>query len=198
MRLTAFVIACLLTACTGGRPGFDTTASEIRTYSPAGAAPQATTMTGSVTTSDDNPNLTIACVTPSTTVAAAKIANNAYSLALPAQDKYESDKILAVHALWEIVLFNDKNNNGIYDYNTAPTKANERDIVIPTLESYRLAYKGYTSTPQSFIFMPHNDFQRGWIVVFRPGAQPLQYHQDFTRKFPLTASNYFENRRFKQ
>jgi hypothetical protein len=196
MRLTALLIACLLTACTGGQPGFDTTNAVIRTYSPAGATTQATTMIGDVATKENNPNLTVACVTPLRTVAAVKVTNNAYSLALPAQDKYESDKILAVHAIWQVVLFNDKNNDGIYDNPGAPGRANERDTSIATMESYRLAYKGYVSTLQSFLFLPHNDFQRGWIVVQRTGSQPSQYHQNFARKFSLTTSDYFENGRF--
>jgi hypothetical protein len=195
MRLIALTTACLLTACqAAGIPGFDTTASQGLSYAPPGTNLQSVTLNGNLlTTSTAHKNLTIAAVSAKRTVAAAPVTNGAFSLSLPEQTEFEDDKAFAVHTRWEIVLFSDKNANGTYDNDMPPAKASERDVPIPTIESFKLAYKGYVSTPQTYIFLPRNDFQLGWILVTRTGNQPSQYHQDFSRKYNLTDSTYRMN-----
>ena len=192
MRLTALIIAGILAGCQVDSPGFDTTAIANVTYAKPGTNMQNTVLKGEVFTSPGTyANLTVAAVTVKRTVAFAKVTGKTFALSLPAQTAYENESAFAVHAIWEVVLFNDVNNNGVYDTEMPPSKTNERDIPIPTVESYRLNYKGYVSSPKSYAFLPLNDFERGWILVKRVGSQPSQNNQDFEKSYSLTDSFYY-------
>lgn len=196
MRKILFVTALGLTACSANGPGFEAAANVVTSYAAAGTNTKSVTMSGRVQSRAATPNWTVAVITTKRTLAAVKVVNGSYSLPLPSQEAYESDTAVAVHSIWELVLFNDHNGNGTFDGDMPPSKANERDTEIPTVQLYKLSYKGYKDPPPSYIFLPRNDFQQGWIVVSRVGSQANQYHQDFTRSFDLTTSAYSDNLAF--
>ncbi|MBC7544245.1 MAG: hypothetical protein H7338_16105 [Candidatus Sericytochromatia bacterium] len=136
------------------------------------------------------PNLAVALVTVSATVAFTKVQNGAYSLVLPAQkereDRNDKSPTFLHHESWELVLFNDRNNNGLYEPYLQGAKSKDKDSPLLTNEYYRLGYKGYLSNSASYNFLPLNAFERGWIVISRRGGQPNQHHQDFSRSYDIT------------
>jgi hypothetical protein len=206
MRCSVLIpIVLLATACVP-TPGadFSTTSGKVYSLAKPGTVMTAATLQGKVyADTKAYPNLSVAAVSvgkmlgsaDEQTLAIARVSNGAYSLALP-QLSFLEDKdptkvrSYAYHELWVLVLFNDRNGNGKYDDNMPASKADERDTPIATVESYRLGYKGYVSDEKSYAFLPHNSFAQGWILVVKRAIETTQYHQDFTKTFDLTESNF--------
>jgi hypothetical protein len=197
MRKAIALISALLAACTAsGPPGFE--ASAVRTNAPAGVSSMTTaTLKGKVTTGLKDANLTVAVVGVDQlpgkdglkrTVGSSRLQNGRYSISLPAIPSLESEQVVGFHELWTVILFNDVNGNGEFDRSPPVDRLKERDIELPLIEHFRMAYKGYGNAGAKFPFLPNNDFMKGWVLVVKIAGTPSSYHQDLTRDWNLTAS----------
>lgn len=181
-RRLALCMAALAAACSPPLTGpFATQDDPAR---PAGAAVATAAIKFRVIARQSAKQLVVAAVDETETIASAPVRNGACTLELPAKPELDGDDSIRYIERWRIVLFNDKNGNGKYDYNLPTSRDAERDIELPSLQRYRVGYKSYAHS--SHLFLPHNNFQQGWVLVSRQPGRNNSYSQDFTKTHLIT------------
>lgn len=183
--LLAAILA--LTGCSGMSGGpFAVQESNANILAPPGAPTEAVTMKGQVLAdSAVYRRLSVAAINETETLAAARVSDGRFELALPARPDLHHDTSHAYVERWWLVLFDDYNSNGEFDVKLPPDKILEQDHELPLLQSYRFGYRTYLDGSK-FHFLPLNGLKRGWILAIRAGNNNTYYSQDFARSYTVT------------